>query len=1120
MRITPLGLTLLVLSASPAPADGPEGRGLEFFEQKIRPVLVKHCYECHSVEAKKHQGGLLLDSRAGILKGGESGALIVPGDPARSLLIKAVQHDGLRMPPKPKEKLADSVIADLATWIKMGAPDPRDQATARTATSWEEVLAKRRTWWSLQPVRKPAVPAVKDAAWSAHAVDRFLLAALEKQGLRPAEGADRRTLIRRLSLVLTGLPPAPDDVEAFVQDESPNAYEQLVDRLLAAPHFGEHWARHWLDVVRFAETHGNEWNYEAQFAWRYRDYLVRAFNQDLPYDQLVREHIAGDLLPQPRWNRADRFNESVLGTAFYRFGDGNVEDCSVVPQVAYDTVDNQIDTLSKAFQATTVACARGHDHKLDAVSMKDYYALVGILHSSRQLSHTIDAPEVNAQPMQALRELKAEVRKELGTIWLREAELVGRYLLAAQAGRAKAAGADALARGLDAVCLDRWLFALRTEKPLADDLLSLWRSANAVSAEAFPSKWRKQAERLAREEHERAEINRKRFTTFADFRNGSHGDWQAGGHGLRGAPSAPGDFALTPEGDTLLEAILPAGCFTHTLSDKLNGTLRSPILPRGAGKRISFEVMGRHSSAVQMVSHNCQFSDTNYRPLYANQLFWLTFKMPEDPTALRTYVELLTMFDNPKFPDPIVNAIYKDPEDYRVPWDKAAANPRSFFGVTRIVLHDGPEPPRPELGHLRPLFTGAEPATPDEAAARYAAVVKAAVQAWAAGRATDDDARWLDWLVRRGLLGSRADLTPRLAELAYRYRAVEKELALPRTIPGLGDCDAGFEQRLFVRGDCTRPAETVARRYLKVLSKPRECFTPTGSGRLELAERIARADNPLTARVLVNRVWHHLFGAGIVRTVDDFGQNGERPAHPELLDYLAARFVEDGWSVKRLVRALVLTRAFRMANLAAPAARDADPQDRLLHHYPARRLEAEAIRDAILAASGRLDRTLYGPSVEPYRDREIAHQRLFCGPLDGKGRRSLYIKHTLMEGPKFLGAFNFPQGNIMQGRRDVTNVPAQALALLNDPFVLQQAGVWSERLIARPDDSVAARLEHMFQTALGRPARPDEQGRFDKAVRRLAELHEVPSEEILKSPPLWKDVAHALFNMKEFIYIP
>src|SRR5262245_29596005 len=306
MRSTLVCLPLLPLLTALAPAAPPGAAGVEFFEKKVRPVLVEHCYSCHSAQAKKQRGGLLLDTREGLLKGGDRGPVVVQGKPDESLLIRAVRHADKALEMPPKGKLPASAVADLAEWVRMGAPDPRVGPVAPPAGSWTEVLEARRGWWSLQPVKKPTVPATTDAAWPLAPVDRFLLARLEQAGVRPVGPADRRTLIRRLSLVLTGLPPGPAEVEAFVADDSPGAYGRLVERLLASPHAGERWARHWLDVVRFTETHGNEWNYEVHHAWRYRDYLIRAFNQDVPYDQFVREHIAGDLLPVPRWDRHGR----------------------------------------------------------------------------------------------------------------------------------------------------------------------------------------------------------------------------------------------------------------------------------------------------------------------------------------------------------------------------------------------------------------------------------------------------------------------------------------------------------------------------------------------------------------------------------------------------------------------------------------------------------------------------------------------------------------------------------------------------------------------------------------------------------------------------------------------
>lgn len=1105
--------------------------GLEFFEKKIRPALIEHCQQCHSADAKKIGGSLLLDHRDGLLKGGDSGAAVEPGKPDASLLIKAIRYDddALKMPPK--GKLPATVIADFETWVKLGAPDPRDKKPAtKSGDSWEETMRQRADWWSLKPVQKPATPLPRDANWSEHPVDRFLLSKLEQHQLVPAGPADPRTLARRLSLVLTGLPPTLEQVESFGQEclagatperpVPPLALEKLVDTCLASSHFGERWARHWLDIVHFTETHGNEWNYEVHHAWRYRDYLTRAFNTDVPYDQFVREHIAGDLLPQPRWNTQERFNESIIGTGFYRFGEVNHDDCIGLRQIGYDLADNQIDTLTKTFQATTVACARCHNHKLDAISLQDYYGLLGIIRSSRLASHCIDAPDANAAPITRMRELKAELRQEIAAVWLQDVPQLVRSMQAAAAKRSNLPTAMELANGLDPQRIEKWVAVLADEKLPFESPLSMWRTLTIAATDPtkFVPEWKKLAEQIIKEDRERTEFNQSHFTTFADFRADQVPDWQIAGQGLQGPAGKSGDFVVQPDGDMLVQSVLPAGRFTHSLSDKLNGTLRSTVIPAGK-KKISFQALGQHSSAVRLVSNNCQLNYMNYKALKTNELQWFTFSPPADRESLRTYAELMTMFDNPKFPDQL-SALGGDGDNYRLPWDKAAANPRSSFGITRVVLHDDPQPPKAEVSHLKRLLAGAEPQSIADLPGRYAECLEQAIRAWAESRATDDDVRWLDPFLRRELLTNKVSQSPRCEALAKQYRQADAELALPRITLGMSDCGPGFEQPIFIRGDCDRPGEVTPRRYLEVLSKTPEVFAKTGSGRLELAERIASPRNPLTARVMVNRIWHHLFGTGLVRTVDDFGHVGELPSHPELLDHLATRFMEDGWSVKRMIRHLVLTRAFQLSTQSSAQAQELDPQNRWLQHYPARRMEAEAVRDSILFASGRLDHTLYGMSIQPFREKEYADRRLFPGPLDGNGRRSIYIKNNLMEGPKFLAAFNFPGGKVTQGRRDVTNVPAQALALLNDPFVLQQADTWAQHLVKRENDSIPARINSMFQTALNRLPSNEERDRFEQTVKQFAELHQVPPDGVLTSQPVWKEITHVLFNVNEFIYIP
>jgi len=421
IRISSLWLAIMAalldgICSSQSATASPKPDEVEFFEKKIRPVLVRECYECHGQE--KQKGGLRVDFREGLLKGGETGPAVIPGDAKRSLLIQAVTHENpeIKMPKK-RPKLEQSSIDDLLAWVKMGAPDPRDKpAPIESISSWKETLAIRKQWWSFQPVRKLPLPSSGTKAKSGHPVDAFIDAKLTERSLQPAAPADKRTLLRRLNFVLTGLPPTPEEISQFEKDNSAEAYDRAVDRLMALPAFGETWARHWMDLVRFAETHGSEGDPEIPEAWRYRDYLIRAFNADVPWDQLIREQIAGDLLPNPRWNKEDGFNESILGIAQLRFVEHGFQPVDALDDQVR-VVENQIDVLGKAFQGLTLACARCHDHKFDAISQRDFYALYGVFASCRPTQVTIDAPERLRQHREQLTFLKQEIRVELANVW-------------------------------------------------------------------------------------------------------------------------------------------------------------------------------------------------------------------------------------------------------------------------------------------------------------------------------------------------------------------------------------------------------------------------------------------------------------------------------------------------------------------------------------------------------------------------------------------------------------------------------------------------------------------------------------------------------------------------------
>ena len=1397
-RFSPPGLCLAlflgaVSSAVVAAADA--ASSLEFFEKRIRPVLVAECYECHA--GAKQKGGLRLDHREALRKGGDTGPAIVPGHPDQSLLLRALSHADpeLKMP-KNGAKLDARILADFAAWITAGAPDPRELppvAAPATAAAWSDILALRRQWWSFQPVIQPTVPTPKNTTWSTNAIDRFLLAEMEKHGLTPAPDADPRTLARRLSFALTGLPPKPDDVEAFAGAFAPHSpfairhssLSALTDTLLSSPAFGEHWARHWMDLMRYAESHGSEGDPEIRDIWRYRDYLIRAFNADVPADQLIREHLAGDLLANPRRNEAENINESILGLAHLRLVEHGFQPVDTLDDQV-KAVENQIDVLGKAFQGLTLACARCHDHKFDAISQRDYYALYGVLASSRPAQVTIDTPEFLARHRPELTALKTRIRDELATAWTAAApELTARLTKGSAAdpdlaklhqratdlekqiaeldatARTKALGARAarpqestnpakkpageppallpqpfarwsfdtntrdqigalhgelvgtatlrngrlildgkdahlrsapLGRELRAKTLEAWValadltqrgggvitietdsgvifdsivFAemdagrwlagsnnhrrsravagpAETAKPgelihiaiayRADGSIALFRNGQpygpAYTPADGPVTFPKTARLLFGRRHtgggksflsgelDEARLYDRALTTAeiaASFQAGpvgltakelaaaltpeqrnqraalatqltkataelaarspdskpgaasplataltdartnpanplhawtrlsqldgaafakvwteittqhresvatarAHNAQFQGGWNLTGSDSkkwfrdgiglarganrersvasdAPGEFSLEPEGDRLLTGLLPAGVATHLLSQKHNGLFTSPRF-KITTDSINVRAAGNKGAAVRVIVDNY--------PLPSNPIFPKAELKSDEPgwvrldTAYRkgtwAYVEFGTA-------DDLTRRLGRGPD----------AAGRSWFAAGQVVFHDK-EAPRDEPLAPELLFAGAPPASPSELAARYERVLRDSVDSWRAGRLTEPQRAFLDFFVRRSLLPASLKALPAVAPLVVEYRQLESEIPNPRRVPGVIE-GTPYDAALMIRGDHLKPGDAVPRRYLEALSPisfaDAKDSVALRSGRLELAEAIASPRNPFTARVLVNRVWQHLFSRGLVATVDNFGRLGERPTHPELLDFLAARFVAEGWSFKKLIREIVLTRAWQLSSEAPPAARELDAANHWLARFPVRRLEAEAIRDALLVVAGSLDPTPFGP------------------PLAGNNapRRSVYLAVRRNNLNPFLETFDAPKPFTTLGRRDATNVPGQSLALLNDPFVIDLARAWARELIrqnatAAPDTD--ARVKTMFATAFSRPPSAAELAKSRAYLADLARDASVPADQLAASERVWQDFAQSLFNLKEFIYV-
>ena len=1329
----------------------------EFFEQKIRPVLVEQCQHCHN-SVRQTEGGLALDHRAGLLKGGAGGAIVVPGQPAKSRLIAILRHEvpGLKMP-RDGARLPPAVISDFERWIALGVPDPRDNPPTAEELDQQaqsrDIITTRRGWWSFQPVQRPALPEVQQADWARTAVDRFLLARMEAEGLSPAHATDRLTLLRRLTFVLTGLPPTAAEQDGFLADLAPGAEERLVDRLLESPRFGERWARHWMDVMRYCESHGSQGDPELANAWRYRDYLVRAFNEDLPYDQFVREQIAGDLLPQPRWNAVEGWNESALGTAHWR-----MVELGFVPVDALDdqvkVVDNQVDVYSKAFLGLTVSCARCHDHKFDPIRQTDFYALYGILASGRPGQLLIDPPANLNRHREELLRLKGVIRTKLAAAWRLAAQQLperlrgeaerrqrlvvveaeqqrlrneiaaierpARKAVLERRGQGSTAdlpqpdarwsfegdardsvgahhgellsGAvvrngrlvlDGVAANMRTVPLDRdlrektleawvalanldqrgggvvgldvpegrffdsivfgeqkpgyWMpgsdFFNRTQQPdgpretagpqelihvaivyAADNSIAMYREgvpygapytkgtlqpflkgksrflfgqrlsdvnpplagevdevrvyARALSAaevaasfaagpesvsqsellaamsagdqarrkmlqdhlagltaeqeklapgkenpvgaalakaEGDPShplhlwatlrqpgadsslvatRWAEQAAHWQQELAQRQEFNRQ-FEPLWDLRGPQQRDWFRYGPGPTAESTPPGEFTVEPTGDRVVRGLLPAGTYSALLSTRHPGSLSSPRFLIDTDS-ISVRALGQGAMA-RVVIENYPLGNGGIYPatrLSRDELGWIRID-----TAYRkgskAYIEFVT-----------------DPAE------------RAHWGAVAVLKSNGGEAPRETELPIAWFLEGPAPQTPEELALRHAERLVQGVTAWEQGALDDTACQALNVFLQGGLLPTTLAELPELAPLVTRYRELEGQIPVPRRAAGLLEV-AGYNQPLFQRGNHTRPRDEVPRGGLSLWGQ--SALDTRGSGRLELAQQTASPANPLVARVLVNRLWHHVFGQGLVATVDNFGHLGEQPSHPELLDHLASDLVAGGWSIKSLLRQMVLSQAFRQSSQPSEQARERDPQNRLLSHARVRRLEAEAIRDAILATSEELSLVMYGMGPNVYYTTKTEGGGP-VGPLDGDRRRSVWLRIRRNAHNPFLEAFDAPKPVSTRGRRDVTNVPAQSLTLLNDPFVIDQALKGARRVVGAGGTD-QEKLGWLYRRVLGRPVTEEEMSPGLSFLEELRGEHAVVTDVGERETLVWGDLLHALYCLKEFVYV-
>jgi cytochrome c553 len=938
----------------------------DLFENKVRPLLANNCAGCHG---KAAMGGLNVESREALLKGGASGPAVIPGDPAKSLLIQAVRQEGdLKMPKG--GKLRPSEVADLTEWIKLGAPWPEAKATAPVSAG-TGIPAERRNFWSFQPLKNPTAPAVKDAKWPRSDIDKFILAKLDEEGLKPAAPADRRTLIRRLYFDLIGTPPTTEEVDAFVKSTSPDTYAKLVDRLLKTTQYGERWGRHWLDVVRFGEDDMRglaDLGYEPYGnAYIYRDWVIKAFNDDMPFDLFVKAQLAGDQLDETM--RA----KTLPGLGFLGQGPWYY-DTNEPPIARADERHERVDTITRAMLGLTVGCARCHDHKYDPITQRDYYALAGIVGSTRYHEYPLIPEKTYEQWSESDKQIEAyqDMLKQFSKVASEElsevlAEKTEPYMLAAWnvAGEPKKSLEDAAAEDkLDQELLGRWVNFL-ARPPAFYPYLKPWQAM--IKSGGTPE----EAQKLAKEFQE------------------------------------------------LVISVL----MEKRKADEKN----EKIIAKG---------------------------------------------MPLDPQpSVILPNKFKSFFDRPQL-------------------DLVTLSLDRLNLWTDVFSRDLSEQ-EDTSGKFKPGL-----------------------------------------LVFRGYSLER-QLSPEWAAhmTALKDQITQMKKALPPipVVQGVIDVEQPHDFKIQLRGSPYTLGDDAPRRFLEVLSNGAPKPYTKGSGRLELAESIVSA--PITARVIVNRVWKWHFGTGIVDTASNFGQAGDRPSHPELLDYLASSFIQNGWSIKKLQREILLTATYMEADTYDEAAFSKDPRNRLHWRNGRRRMEAEQIRDSILKISGSLDETPGGPSFD------IADEH--------NTRRTVYGRVSRFQLDTFLQTFDFPNPVISNEGRIATNVPLQRLFFMNSDFVNTQATALAKRIAIEPGDENKIRKAYLLiyqrevmpeelklaldflkqQRAEGQNPKPAETP-ADAANRATAKVpSSVSAAAVPRKPETatptdpWVSYVRTLFSSNEFLYI-
>lgn len=1016
-----------------APVSGQEPRLSDesFFETKIRPVLIEHCYECHGPEANPAEANLRLDSLAGMKKGGDNGSLFSGTSAEQSLLLSAVQYDQFQMPPA--GKLPNEIIADFQRWIEEGAQVPdsflepaADTAPIKVGIDWEHA----RKHWAFLPIRNDDIPKVSKPEWKGHPIDEFIFESLERNSIEPVALADRPALMRRLYLNLIGLPPTPKEVKAFSEDTDPDAYEMLIDRLLKSPKYGERWGRHWLDVVRYADSNGADENHPYPHAWRYRNYVIDAFNRDLPFDEFVVEQLAGDLLPVT--DELESRNRRLTATSFLAMGI-KIDAEQDPEKKRADIIDEQLDALGRAFMGITIGCARCHDHKFDPVPTSDYYGLSGVLRSTQLQNHPLLSPEAT-QVAEQMEMVDSEIKQHESQELQRIRELAVTHASAYASAGEKVVEWERLRQSTE---LNRRLSATFVGEqilPVGD--------ISKIQNFAFQGVWR-EAESFDRGE---AAIDKDSYgeeigivsdkgggTTWVeyDFELPESGIYQVE---FRYAAEQPRPGKLSINGVMVHDQSMgqvTGGWFPKTQKWIVEGRF---IFKKGLNT-IRFEVTPNMSHLDQ----------------------WIVARVEEGEYPVKDTERDLSRLDSPE--------VIAEQSNLEL----------NILLAWAACLGQQKEEEMPPLDRLTESLTAEEgPLSNVSRATAYFSPAKTEKL--------------------EQLRGKKSELTARLEELqAPKIMAVAE-----------GDI---ADAAIFTRGNHRTSGEVVPRRFLTIVDGVKQqSYPPDQSGRLQMAKSIASSRNPLTARVIANRVWRWHFGRGLVSTTDNFGIQGEAPTHPELLDFLANYLVRKDWSIKALQKLIVTSRVYQLDSRPSANQIERDPVNRWYGYWPSRPMEAETLRDSLLQLAGRLDLSTGESTVENVvtanpSPSDLQKNRDY---FESFNQRSVYLPIVRTNLFNFYGLFDFPNPAVPKGNRDATTVPTQALFLLNSEWIRRLAEEWSDRVRTQFAED-HKRVEQIYLAALGRLPEPAE---VDESLAFVSQSSEG-----------WLNLCHSMFLLNEFLYI-